>query len=727
MSVTNSISRSGPYAGANQTGPFSITFRFLDNSHVQLVQTSAGVETTLTYAVDYTLAGAGSDSGGAAALIVALPVGQTLTIIRNVPITQETDYTQSDPFPAESHEDALDKLTMIAQQLQDGVNRSLRVPEAASTLPEFPPAAARANTVPAFDASGNPTVMVPASGSAADVLLQLAASGGSGQVGSIYPGANSASVTVAARLGETVSARFYGDKANGTISEYTAQVQAAANYAITQGGALYFNQGVHEINDIATTGTLRLRGDGAGVTVIRLRGTKHRWTATLSAAEDILIAEGVTFETDSAPEGSFNTSDPNTALHVKYTMTGFDNRDGRRVFTDDVEFRGQDLTTDGWAVALWMENINGSVHINPWFRGIALNGTDDGAEASNTISQLGVQIDGAEYPTDHRFITPTFYSFELCINGAGKIEGLTIDGAVAVNVGMMLIWTPAIGFGGRPGMKYLNGHCNSYKGVLQLNGIQQAQLEGGELYHNPGSASDWIGYELNSVIDANVSSNGYYRYLDNADAHTSTAIYAHEFQSNNIVVDDEIFGGNYTRLDVGVKIAADLSATALTVGPGCRWNGNYRVADVQNLGVNAQVLGARALLARRTAAQATTTAVVAVVDWDTLVEDTSTIWPDVAGVFTIPTGRGIERVRVTVTVMWDANATGIRQARILKGASVFAQTNLNAASAGVTATTIVAVFMVAGGDTVSVDALQTSGGALNVTGAFTNCSIEVLT
>jgi hypothetical protein len=57
-----------------------------------------------------------------------LPVGQTLTVVRNVPATQDADYVVGDAFPAESHEEALDKLTMLSQQLQEEVSRSAKLP-----------------------------------------------------------------------------------------------------------------------------------------------------------------------------------------------------------------------------------------------------------------------------------------------------------------------------------------------------------------------------------------------------------------------------------------------------------------------------------------------------------------------------------------------------------------------------------------------------------------------
>lgn len=40
----------------------------------------------------------------------------TVEIKRNTSITQETDYDAYDPFPAKTHENALDKLTLISQE-----------------------------------------------------------------------------------------------------------------------------------------------------------------------------------------------------------------------------------------------------------------------------------------------------------------------------------------------------------------------------------------------------------------------------------------------------------------------------------------------------------------------------------------------------------------------------------------------------------------------------------
>lgn len=127
MTVSTSVYKAGPYAGSGTTGPFTVNFRFLANSHLRVIKTSTtGSEATLTLGVDYSVTGAG-DASGTVTLTSPLLTGEKLTIVRNVPLTQETDYVVDDSFPAESHEQALDKLTMIAQQLAEEVDRAVKV------------------------------------------------------------------------------------------------------------------------------------------------------------------------------------------------------------------------------------------------------------------------------------------------------------------------------------------------------------------------------------------------------------------------------------------------------------------------------------------------------------------------------------------------------------------------------------------------------------------------
>lgn len=118
------------YAGDDSTVEFPITFQFEADADILAVLTDVdGVETTLALTTDYTLTGAGNDSGGELTIVGTAPAtGETLTIKRSPAVTQLTDYTEFDAFPAESHEAALDKLTDIAQDHEERLSRIPLVP-----------------------------------------------------------------------------------------------------------------------------------------------------------------------------------------------------------------------------------------------------------------------------------------------------------------------------------------------------------------------------------------------------------------------------------------------------------------------------------------------------------------------------------------------------------------------------------------------------------------------
>jgi hypothetical protein len=151
-------------SGAGSTGPISIPFYFLDATHIRAVKLSGGVEPELVLTTDFSLTGEGDESGGALTLVAALAVGETLTIVRSVPLTQETNWPVADPFPARSHEQAADKLTMLLQQIAEEQDRSLAFPVSDdSPTNTLPVAADRASKAMGFDASGNPFMIDPAS------------------------------------------------------------------------------------------------------------------------------------------------------------------------------------------------------------------------------------------------------------------------------------------------------------------------------------------------------------------------------------------------------------------------------------------------------------------------------------------------------------------------------------------------------------------------------------
>ena len=152
------------YSGNGSTTQFAYGYKiFADSDLIVIIRTdSTGAETVKTLTTHYTVAGAGDASGGSITFTSGnTPAsGQTVVIIREVPQTQAIDYIANDPFPAESHEEGLDRATMTTQQVQEELDRSIKLSRTNTmTSTEFTVGATdRANKILAFDSSGEISV-----------------------------------------------------------------------------------------------------------------------------------------------------------------------------------------------------------------------------------------------------------------------------------------------------------------------------------------------------------------------------------------------------------------------------------------------------------------------------------------------------------------------------------------------------------------------------------------
>lgn len=122
MSVETNVSQV-IYTAPGGTAQFTVTFRFLENEHLVVSTKAQGAQnyTTRTLGVDYNVSGAGDAAGtGKVTFVSNVAQNTSVKIVRAVPITQMTAFRSQGDFLPGTHEDALDKLTMIAQQLNDG-------------------------------------------------------------------------------------------------------------------------------------------------------------------------------------------------------------------------------------------------------------------------------------------------------------------------------------------------------------------------------------------------------------------------------------------------------------------------------------------------------------------------------------------------------------------------------------------------------------------------------
>lgn len=232
MTVSSTQTRVS-YSGNGTTTAFAVPFYFLANSDLLVVlRSSTGLETTQVLNTNYTVTGAGTFAGGTVTMTSAPASGVTVVISRNAPLTQTTDLLPNDRLPAESVETALDKATMLAQQLDEVIDRSIKFPITDST---------------------SISATLPVSSSRAGKFLKFSSTG---------------SVTVEAVPTASVSVTDFGAVGDG-VTDDTAAIQTAVNSVF----AVFFPAGTYKVTSpITLRSNNYLYGEGA-VSVVLYTGT----------------------------------------------------------------------------------------------------------------------------------------------------------------------------------------------------------------------------------------------------------------------------------------------------------------------------------------------------------------------------------------------------------------------------------------------------------------------
>ncbi len=165
MSVSTTSTRV-KYACNGSATNFTFAFPVFTTADLKVVKRTVadGTEEILTETTDYTVAAPNNDYslGGTVTTVATYSADYELCIYREQTATQETDYTDGSAFPAQSHEEALDKLTMLVQELQEKVSRCLMVPVSevdGTTNLVLPDKTDRVLGQLAFDADGNPVIL----------------------------------------------------------------------------------------------------------------------------------------------------------------------------------------------------------------------------------------------------------------------------------------------------------------------------------------------------------------------------------------------------------------------------------------------------------------------------------------------------------------------------------------------------------------------------------------
>lgn len=140
MTISSTTRKAGPFTGNGVTVAFPFAFKVFAASDVVAVRTNlSDVETTLASPADYSVSlnpDQDASPGGTVTLVSALTSGWKLTITSGVPSLQAVELTNSGGFYPDVINNALDRLTVLVQQVAEETERAVKVQISSSTAPD---------------------------------------------------------------------------------------------------------------------------------------------------------------------------------------------------------------------------------------------------------------------------------------------------------------------------------------------------------------------------------------------------------------------------------------------------------------------------------------------------------------------------------------------------------------------------------------------------------------
>lgn len=266
MSVTNTPRKAGPYTGNNVSVQYVFSFKVFADTDLVVTRAvvATGAESTLVRTTDYTVtrnADQDVDPGGYITLATPLTSAQTLTLTSDVPATQSSVFTNLGGFYPAVLNSALDRLTILVQQIKEAVSRSLKLAVSTPTGFDAQLPAPVPYGVIGFNGTADGFAVTDPSGSSA-LAGDLAGSGGAALIGFGLTSVAAAVTLLQLKNAQWVSTSDF----DGVDTTGAANSTAALNAAFAAVGS----------GTIVLSGTLKVSGAGLAVTcnTVMLPGSK---------------------------------------------------------------------------------------------------------------------------------------------------------------------------------------------------------------------------------------------------------------------------------------------------------------------------------------------------------------------------------------------------------------------------------------------------------------------
>ena len=262
--TTNSIAPLAEFIEDGVTLIHPIDFKFLAAADLYIERIVGDTVIKLSEGVDFVATGEGLPTGGSVRKFSPGVAGSRLRVRRFTLRKQNVDYAANDTFPAESHEGALDRAMLIAQEL--GVSQEdlmLRAVTASpgDVAPNLPPLSALAGKALGGSADGASLVPITLGGADAALRLDLV----NPAAGAALIAADNGPYSIPANAKDTMRWVARGDARTYGAGSVTMDVVVAR---ATAAGVrdLLIPEGEWNTDNVLVIGSIRIRGAGRGVT-----------------------------------------------------------------------------------------------------------------------------------------------------------------------------------------------------------------------------------------------------------------------------------------------------------------------------------------------------------------------------------------------------------------------------------------------------------------------------
>ncbi len=410
MTISTTIIKNS-YSGNGSTTAFTYNFKIAINTEIEvIVKTNAtGAESIRSLgsgSTNYGVSGVGNNSGTVTFVTAPLST-ETVVLRRSTAQTQTMDLIDNDPMSAGTIETAHDKAIAISQELQEQLNRSIKISKANTmTSTEFTVSATdRANKILAFDSSGEISVTQElgtfkgsdtTTTTAAYVQRDIIKSTTAAQLNNIYICVGDSVVgdtlTDTDHFALLVDAVSAATSATAAASSATAAASSAT--AATTNGAAQVTLATAQVA-LATT---QANNSATSATASASSATAGASSASAAASSATAAASSAT-----SAAASFDSFD-DTYLGAKSSAPSVDN-DGNALATGALYFNSSAGNLNVWSGSAWVAiqadtDVKVSVSSNdttPNFllskftagANISLTETNDGSNETITITNTG--------------------------------------------------------------------------------------------------------------------------------------------------------------------------------------------------------------------------------------------------------------------------------------------------------------------------------------------------